>query len=65
MVSQSLQKHDSDIVYLQLFIKVSSFIETMQRATVLLQMQSVLVGIPKIHLSRMLLPVSCYSCIRR
>jgi hypothetical protein len=26
-------------------------IETMQRATVLLQMQSVLVGIPKIHLS--------------
>jgi hypothetical protein len=33
------------------FIKVSSFIETMQRATVLLQMQSVLVGSPKIHLS--------------
>ena len=38
-------------VWWYLFIKVSSFIETMQRATVLLQMQSVLVGIPKIHLS--------------
>jgi hypothetical protein len=34
-------------VWWYLFIKVSSFIETMQRATVLLQMQSVLVGIPK------------------
>jgi hypothetical protein len=38
-------------LYDQSFTQVSSFMEIMQRATVLLQMQSVLVGIPKIHLS--------------